>query len=65
MKITFQERELETSAVTVAEFLKSQGIEFKCVIIELDGKLFSTEASLSEPLREGAKLNMFRIVAGG
>ena len=65
MKIIFQGREVETSAATLAEFLKSQGVEFKCVIVELDGALFSTEASLSAPLREGAELNMFRIVSGG
>lgn len=65
MKIIFQGKDAETSAVHVAAFLAEKGIAVGEAVIELDGEIVSAAAAASTPLHQGAALNAFRIVAGG
>ena len=65
MKIKYQGKETETNATTVAAFLQDNGIAANEAVIELDGEIVAADAVAATPLREGAELNMFRIVAGG
>ena len=65
MKIKYQGKVTETGAANVAAFLEENGIAAKGAIIELDGEIVAADAAAGTPLREGAELNAFRIVAGG
>ena len=65
MKITYQGNETETSAATVAAYLNEVGIDAKGSIVELDGAIIAADAAATTSLREGAELNVYKIVAGG
>ena len=65
MKITFQNREIETAETSVDAFLASQGIDARGAIVELDGELLDGGSVASATLREGARLDAFRVVPGG
>ena len=65
MKITYQGNETETSAATVAAYLNEVGIAAKGSIVELDGAIIAADAAAATSLREGAELNVYKIVAGG
>ncbi len=65
MKIKYQSKETETDATTVAAFLAERGVKPAEAVVELDGEIVAADATAATPLREGAELNMFRIVAGG
>ena len=65
MKIRYQGKDTETGAANVAAFLEENGIAANGAIIELDGEIVAADAAAGTPLREGAELNAFRIVAGG
>ena len=65
MKIRYQGKDTETVAANVAAFLEENGIAANGAIIELDGEIVAADAAAGTPLREGAELNAFRIVAGG
>lgn len=65
MKILYQGKEAETDAATVAEFLAVQGVKSEEAVVELDGEIVASGSVAGTPLREGAVLNVFRIVAGG
>ena len=34
-------------------------------VVEVDGEIIAADAEAATPLREGAEVNVFRIVAGG
>ena len=65
MKILYQGKETETDAATVAAFLAVQGVKSEEAVVELDGEIVASGSVAGTPLREGAELNVFRIVAGG
>ena len=65
MKIKYQGNETETGATTVAAFLDEMGITAKGAIVELDGVILAADAVATTSLREGAELNVYKIVAGG
>ena len=65
MKIKYQGKEIETSAATVAAYLNEVGIAAKGSIVELDGAIIAADAAATTSLREGAELNVYKIVAGG
>ena len=65
MKVKYQGSEIETDAVSVTAFLSSQGVKAEEAVVELDGEIVAADAMAATPLREGAELNVFRIVAGG
>ena len=65
MKIKYQGNEIETGAATVAAFLDEIGIAAKGAIVELDGAILAADAVATTSLREGAELNVYKIVAGG
>lgn len=65
MKIRYQGNETQTDAANVAEFLSSQGVKPTEAVVELDGEIVAADAVAATPLREGAEVNVFRIVAGG
>jgi thiamine biosynthesis protein ThiS len=65
MKIKYQGNETETGAATVAAFLDEIGIAAKGAIVELDGAILAADAAATTTLREGAELNVYKIVAGG
>ena len=65
MKIRYQGKETETGADTVAAFLATQGVDAAEAVVELDGEIVASGSVAGTPLREGAELNVFRIVAGG
>ena len=49
----------------VLDILDEIGIAAKGAIVELDGAILAADAAATTSLREGAELNVFRIVAGG
>ena len=65
MKILYQGKETETDAATVAAFLAVQGVKSEEAVVELDGEIVAADSVAATSLREGAVLNVFRIVAGG
>ena len=65
MKILYQGKETETDAATVAAFLAVQGVKTEEAVVELDGEIVAADSVAATSLREGAELNVFRIVAGG
>ena len=65
MKILYQGKEAETDAATVAAFLAVQGVKSEEAVVELDGEIVAADSVAATSLREGAELNVFRIVAGG
>lgn len=65
MRILYQGKETETDAATVAAFLAVQGVKTEEAVVELDGEIVASDSVVATPLREGAELNVFRIVAGG
>jgi thiamine biosynthesis protein ThiS len=65
MKIKYQGKDTETGAANVAAFLEENGIVANEAVIELDGEIVAADVSVRTQLREGAVLNVFRIVAGG
>ena len=65
MKIRYQGKETETDAATVAAVLAVQGVKSEEAVVELDGEIVASGSVAGTPLREGAELNVFRIVAGG
>ena len=65
MKILYQGKETETDAATVAAFLAVQGVKSEEAVVELDGEIVAVDSVAATSLREGAVLNVFRIVAGG
>ena len=65
MKILYQGKETETDAATVAAFLAVQGVKSEEAVVELDGEIVASGSVAATLLREGAVLNVFRIVAGG
>ena len=65
MKIRYQGKETETDAATVAAFLAVQGVKSEEAVVELDGEIVAADSVAATSLREGAVLNVFRIVAGG
>ena len=65
MKIKYQGNETETSATTLVAFLNEVGIAAKNAIVEFDGAILAADAAATTSLREGAELNVYKIVAGG
>ena len=65
MKIKYQGKVTETGAANVAAFLEEKDIPANEAVIELDGEIITADAASGTPIREGAELNAFRIVAGG
>ena len=65
MKIKYQGNDEETAATTVAALLAERGVKPKEAVVELDGEIVAADAAAATPLREGAEVNVFRIVAGG
>ena len=65
MKIKYQGKDTETGAANVAAFLEGNGIVANEAVIELDGEIVAADVAARTQLREGAELNVFRIVAGG
>ena len=65
MKILYQGKEAETDAATVAAFLAVQGVKTEEAVVELDGEIVAADSVAATSLRDGAELNVFRIVAGG
>ena len=65
MKIKYQGNETETSAATVAAYLNEVGIAAKGSIVELDGEIIAEDAAATTARRDGAELNVYKIVAGG
>ena len=66
MKITYQGKDEETAASTVAAFLAEKGIDAKTAIVEYRGEIYSAPEGLDAlALEEGAELNVYRIVSGG
>ena len=65
MKIKYQGKETETDATTVAAFLVERDVKPTRTIVEVDGEIVSADAVGAMPLREGAEVNAFRVVAGG
>ena len=65
MKILYQGKEVETDAATVAAFLADNGVNVAEAVVELDGEIVAADSVAATSLREGAVLNVFRIVAGG
>ena len=65
MKIQYQGKDTETGAANVAAFLEENGIVANEAVIELDGEIVAADEAARTQLREGAELNVFRIVAGG
>ena len=64
-KIKYQGNDAETDAANVAAFLAERGVKPTEAVVELDGDIVAADAVAAAPLREGAELNVFRIVAGG
>lgn len=52
-------------ALTVGDFLAREGISAGACVIECDGEILQAGQAAATPLREGMKLNVFRIVPGG
>ena len=65
MKILYQGKGTETDSATVAAFLAVQGVKTEEAVVELDGEIVASDSVAATPIREGAELNVFRIVAGG
>lgn len=65
MKITYQGKPEETTALTVGAFLEGKGVAAGTAVVEYQGEIYAPGDSLDMPLAEGATLNAFRIVAGG
>ena len=49
----------------MAAFLAVQGVKSEEAVVELDGEIVAADSVAATSLREGAVLNVFRIVAGG
>ena len=65
-KLVYQGVDEETAADTVADFLRTKGVDPAHAIIELDGKIFAPgELPSGIAFEDGATLNVFRLVAGG
>ena len=65
MKIKYQGNDEETAATTVAALLAERGVKPTEAVVEVDGEIVAVDAAAATPLREGAEVNVFRIVAGG
>ena len=65
MKIKYQGKEAETDSTTVAVFLAERGVKPTEAVVEVDGEIVAADAAAATPIREGAEVNVFRIVAGG
>jgi thiamine biosynthesis protein ThiS len=65
MEIKYQGKATETDATTIAAFLAEWGVKPTEAVVEVDGEIVAADAMAATPLREGAELNVFRIVAGG
>ncbi len=66
MKIAFQGENVETQAGTVGELLSERGCDAKSSLVELDGEVLSPGAdSAAKALHEGARVDVFKLVAGG
>ncbi len=66
MKITYQGKQVETSATTVAAFLSEAGVDCGRAIVECDGELYAPGSDLSQvALKPDAVLDVFKIAAGG
>ncbi len=50
---------------TVESFLVSQGLLARSVVVELNGEALAPSEFPSKPVREGDRLEIVRIVAGG
>jgi len=65
MNINYQDKDTATDAKTVAAFLESRGVNTGEIVAEYNGEILSGEDAFAVALEEGARLNVFRIVAGG
>lgn len=66
MTIFCQGRETETAATTVAAFLAERGIDGARAIVEYAGEVYAPGADLSSVvLKQGAALEIFKVMAGG
>ena len=66
MQITYQGEAAQCrDGDTIAAFLSAAGADHAKCVIELDGEILPPGAAEATPLHEGAKLDVFRIVAGG
>lgn len=50
---------------TLAEFLKGLGFLPRSVVVELNGEAMAPSSFSDQPLKEGDRLEIVRIVAGG
>lgn len=63
MKLTFQSQVVETSATSLAAFLKERGLDPATTVVEHNGVALPPGENAT--LCEGDILTAFRIVAGG
>ena len=65
-KLVYQGVAEETAADSIADFLRTKGVDSSLAIIELDGEIFAPgELPPSKEFSDGSTLNVFRLVAGG
>lgn len=66
MTIFCQGKETVTTATTVAAFLAERGIDGARAIVEYAGEVYAPGADLSSvALKQGAALEIFKVMAGG
>ncbi len=66
MTICYQGKPIETTAQTLAAFLAERGVDASRAVVEYAGEIYPPKSDLSAvPLKEGAALDVFQIVAGG
>ena len=66
VKVTANGQDAEaTVPCTLEEFLRSQGLHPRSVVVELNGLAISPSNFTSRELRDGDRLEIVKIVAGG
>lgn len=65
MKIALNGEPHETKASTIAELVESLGLPAPTLLIEHDGSALRRDEWPAAMLREGARVEMLRIAAGG
>ncbi len=65
MKVKVNQKEVETTAATLSEFLSSQGIPASGVAVAVDGRLVPRAEWSEHKLAEGQSLVVVKAACGG
>jgi thiamine biosynthesis protein ThiS len=65
LKIAVNGKTLDTQDQTVFDLLRSNGLENRMVVVEIDGEIVPKEKWAETGLREGMKIEIVHFVGGG